>query len=111
MLVNPVVGAGGWFLLMFVDVDLEALASAFVLPVGDGVADVVKERTSAKIEVANKHAAEMADMGDIVPAGANGGEEFDVAHHRHVRVHRNCASKRTAPDAALFQKHNVGLGN
>src|SRR5216684_2022068 len=111
MLVNPVVGAGGWFLLMFVDVDLEALASAFVLPVGDGVADVVKERTSAKIEVANKHAAEMADMGDIVPAGANGGEEFDGAHHRHVRAHRNCDWERNEPDAAVWKEHSVGHEN
>ena len=41
MLVDPVVGAGGWFLLVFVDVDLEALASTFVLPIGDRIANVI----------------------------------------------------------------------
>ena len=40
-LVDPVVGAGGRFLLLLVDVNLEALAIAPVLPVGDGVADAV----------------------------------------------------------------------
>ena len=55
---------------MLVDVDLEALAIAFVLPVSDRVADVVEERTAAEVEIANKHAAEVADVADVVSAGA-----------------------------------------
>jgi len=35
---------------VLVDVDLETPAVAFVLPVRDGVADVVEERTAAKVE-------------------------------------------------------------
>src|SRR5712664_2503499 len=40
-LVHPIVGAGGWFFFALVDVDLEALACAPMLPVSDRVADVV----------------------------------------------------------------------
>ena len=69
-LIDPIVWARGWFFLVFVDVDLEALAVAFVLPVSDRVADVVEERTAAEVEIANKHAAEMADVAYVVSAGA-----------------------------------------
>ena len=41
LLIDPVVGARRGFLAVFVDIDLEALAIAFVLPVSDRVADVV----------------------------------------------------------------------
>src|SRR5712664_1314308 len=69
-LIDPIVWARGWFFLVFVDVDLEALAVAFVLPVSDRVADVVEERTAAEVEIANKHAPEMADVAYVVSAGA-----------------------------------------
>src|SRR5258708_36112590 len=69
-LIDPIVWARGWFFLVFVDVDLEALAVTLVLPVSDGVTDVVEERTAAEVEIANKHAAEMADVTCVVSAGA-----------------------------------------
>ena len=96
---------------MLVDVDLEALAIAFVLPVSDGVADVVEERTAAEVEIANKHAAEMADVADVVSAGAEGGEKFDGPHNRHVGTHRNGDRKRIQPDAAVREEDSVGHEN
>src|ERR1700732_2512798 len=96
-LIDPVVGARGRILLVLVDVDLEALAIAFVLPVRDGVADVVEERTAAKVEIADKHAAEMTDVADVVSAGSERGEEFDGPHHRNVGAHRDCDWKGNQP--------------
>jgi len=57
---------------MLVDVDLEALAIAAVLPVSDGVADAIKERSSAEIEPADEHAAEVADVAYFVIAQSKG---------------------------------------
>lgn len=75
-LVDPVVRTGGRFFPVFVDVDLETLAIAFVLPVGDGVADVVQERATAEIDIANEHAAEMAKVTYFVSAGTKSEKEF-----------------------------------
>src|SRR5713226_4502344 len=65
-LVDPVVGARGGFFLVLVDVDLEALAIAFVLPVSDRVADAVEERASAEIKPPNEHASKMAHVANVV---------------------------------------------
>ena len=54
---------------MFVDVNLETLAIALVLPVGDAVADIVEKRVAAEVEPPDEHATEMADVADIVPRG------------------------------------------
>src|SRR5260370_13049789 len=111
MLVDPIVGAGGRFFPVFVDVDLEALAIAFVLPVSDRVANVVQERTAAEGDVADKHAAEVADMADIVSAGADGGEKFDGTHYGHVRTHGDGNREGNHPDAAVWKEHSVGHKN
>ena len=58
-LIDPIVGAGGRFFLVFVDVNLEALAIAAVLPVSDRVPEAIEKRAAAKIEPADEHAAEM----------------------------------------------------
>ena len=55
---------------MLVDVNLKALAIALVLPVRDGVANVVKERTAAEIEPANEHAAEVTEVADVITGRA-----------------------------------------
>src|SRR6266480_4092272 len=60
LLIYPVVGPRGRFFLVLVDIDLEALAIAFVLPVRDGVADAIEERATTQIEPADEHAREMA---------------------------------------------------
>ena len=96
---------------MLVDVDLEALAIAAVLPVSDGVADAIKERSSAEIEPADEHAAEVADVADIVSSRADRGEEFDSPHHRHVRTHGNGDWQGNQPDAAVGEEHRVGHEN
>lgn len=72
MLVNPVVGAGGWFFFVFVDVNLEAPAIAAVLPVGDGIADAVEERAAAEIDPTNEHTAEVAEVAYFVIAQPKG---------------------------------------
>src|SRR5258708_36761408 len=66
-LVTPVLGGGGGgVLLVLVDVDLEALAIAFVLPVSDRVADAIEERTASEIEPPNEHSTQMADVTHVI---------------------------------------------
>src|SRR5260370_13004533 len=108
MLVDPIVGAGGRFFPVFVDVDLEALAIAFVLPVSDVVANVVQERTAAEVGVRDKDAAEVAEMDDIVSAGDDGGEKFDGTHYGHVRTHRDVHRKGEKPDATVWKEDSIG---
>jgi hypothetical protein len=69
LLVDPVVGARGRFLLVLIDVDLEALAIAPVLPVSDRIADAIEERSATEIEPADEHSAEMADVAYVISGG------------------------------------------
>ena len=50
----------------------------------------------------------MADVADIVSAGADRREEFDRPHHRHVRAHRDGDGKRNQPYSAVRKEHRVG---
>src|SRR5260370_1642948 len=108
MLVNAVVGAGGWFFFVLVDVDLEALASTFVLPVGDGIEDVVKERTSAKIYPADEHAAEMADVADVVATESECEDEFQCSHGNHKGAHAHFHGNRKHHYLAIRKKNGAG---
>ncbi len=110
-LVDPVVGAGGRFFLVLVDVDVEALAIAFELPVGDGVANVVQERTTAEIEVPNEHPAEMTKVTDPVTARSEGHKEFDRTHRRNIRAHWDIYRQWKEPDTAIREENGVGDEN
>ena len=93
---------------MLVDVDLEALAVAAVLPVGDGVADVVEERTAAKIEIANQHATQVADMADVAAAKSKGAEEFERGHHHDEGAHAHLDGDGEHDDLAVRKKDGAG---
>ena len=88
-LVDPAVGAGGRLFPVLVDVDLEAFAIAAVLPVSDGIADVVKERTAAQIKIAYKHTAEMADVADVIARRTEQQrkKELHASQDQHKRTH------------------------
>jgi hypothetical protein len=107
-LVDPVVGAAGWVLFVFVDVDLEALFVALVFPIADGVADAVEERAATEIDVGDEHAAEMADVCDVVSPATESGEKFDGAHDGDVGTHGDRDGKRDEPDFAVGEKHRIG---
>ena len=107
-LVDPVIGAAWRILFVLVDVDLEALFVALMLPVGDGVADVVQEGSAAQVDVGDQHAAEVADVGDVVTAAAESGEKFDGAHYGHVGAHGDGDRQRDEPDLAVGEKDCVG---
>ena len=74
---------------MFVDVDLEALAIAPVLPIGDGVTDAIEERTAPEVDVTDKHAAKMTEVADSITARPKRQEELYCGHRRHIGAHRN----------------------
>jgi len=107
-LVDPVVGAAGWVLFVFVDVDLEALFVALVFPIADGVADAVEERAATEIDVGDEHAAEMADVCDVVAAAAERGEKFDGAHDGDVGAHGDGDGQGDKPDFAIGEEDGVG---
>ena len=93
---------------MLVDIDLEALAIASVLPVSDGVADAVEERAAAEIEPANEHPAQMTDVADVVAAGAESAEEFYGTHNCNVRPHRDCDRQGNQPNASVGKQNSIG---
>src|SRR3984957_19375188 len=107
-LVDPVVGAAGWVLFVFVDVDLEALFVALVFPITDGVADAVEERAATQVDVGDEHAAEMADVCDVVAAAAERREKFDGAHYGDVGAHGDGDWQRDEPDLAIGKEDGVG---
>jgi len=93
---------------VFVDVDLEALFIALVFPITDGVADAVEERAATEINVGDEHAAEVADVCDVVAAAAERGEKFDGAHHGDVGAHGDRDGQRDEPDFAVGEEDGVG---
>src|SRR5258708_4749531 len=107
-LVDPVVGTGGRFFAVLVDVDLEALAIAAVLPVGDGVTHVVEERTAAEINIANKHSAEMADVADVIATESECEDEFHCSHGNHISAHAHFHWNRKHHYLAIRKKNGAG---
>src|SRR5437016_10952650 len=103
MLVDPVVGAGGRFFLVLVDVDLEALAIAAVLPVGDGVADTVEERPAAEIDPADKHAPEMANVAYVITSGTKEKwkKELHSSQQENKRAHGHADGQEENADLAV----------
>ena len=88
-------------MFVFVDVDLEALFVALVFPIGDGVADAAEERAATEIDVGDEHAAEMADVCDVIATAAKRGEKFDGAHDGDVGAHGDGDGQRDEPDFAI----------
>ena len=93
---------------MFVDVDLEAFLVALVFPIADGVADAEEEGAATEIDVGDEHAAEMADVCDVVSAAAERGEKFDSAHNGDVGAHGDGDRQRDEPDFAIGEEDGVG---
>ena len=98
---------------MLVDVNLEALAIAFVLPVSDAVADVVEERTAAEIKPANEHAAEMADVTDIVSGRTEEKwyEKLQTSQEQHKRAHGHAHGQKHNADLAVGEQNGAGGEN
>src|SRR6266850_6934514 len=99
--VDPIVRPGRRLFLVLVDVDLKALAIALVLPVRDGVADVVEEGTPAKIDPADEHAGKMADVADVIASKPEGSEKFEDDHHDDVGTHGHFDGNRKHDDLAV----------
>jgi len=74
---------------VLVDIDLEALAIPFVLPVRDGVANVVKERAAAQVDPANEHAAEVTEVANVVTGRAKQQWEkkLQTGQEKYKRTH------------------------
>ena len=92
---------------MLVDINLEALAIALVLPVGNRVANVVKEGTPAKIDPADEHTAKMADMADVIATKSKGSEKFEDDHHDDVGTHAHFDGNRKHDDLAVREHYSA----
>jgi len=88
---------------VLVDVDLEAPAIAAVLPVSDGVADAIKERSSAEIEPADEHAAEVADVAYVISSGPKQKREkkLHCSQQEHKRAHGDADGQEENADLAV----------
>jgi len=106
--IDPVVGAGRRIFLVLLHVDFEFSAIALVAPVGHLVAHAEEERTAAEVEPANEHAAEVAEVADIIAAGTEGSKKLDGAHDGDEWAHGNRNGKRKEPDPAIREKDGVG---
>ena len=93
---------------MFVDVDLEALAIAAVLPVSDGITNTVEERAAAQINPAHQHAAEMAYMTDVAATEAKGSEKFQGGHDDDEGAHAHLDGNREHDDLAVWKEDGAG---
>ena len=64
--VDPVIGARGRLVLVFLHVDFEAFAIALVAPVCHFVADAEEEGAATEVDPADEHATEVAKVADII---------------------------------------------
>ncbi len=78
---------------MLIDINLEALAIALKFPIRNFVAQAVEIRIAAEIEIADEHAAEVADVADVAFADAERSEKSNAGHNGddplHFYRHRN----------------------
>src|SRR5882762_862274 len=99
--VDPIVGPGRRLFLVLVDVNLKTPAIALVLPVGNRVADVVEERTPAKINPTDEHPAKMADVADVAAPQPEGSEKFKDDHHDDEGTHGHFDGNRKHHDLTV----------
>ena len=76
---------------MLVNVHIESLAVALVLPVRNAVAHAVQKRSTPQINVADQHSAEVADVAHLVVSQSKRTEEGKRRHDGHdcPHAHRN----------------------
>ena len=67
-LIDPAIGARRRIFFVLVDVNIELFAIALVLPIGNFIAQTEEIRIPPKIEVADEHAAKMAEVADAALA-------------------------------------------
>ncbi len=91
---------------MIANVHFEFLAQPAAFPIGKEISIIVEVRAAAKVNVADKHAAEMADVAHAVACGADRSEKLDGAHHDHKYSHRHSDRQREDPDLAV--RHHDG---
>lgn len=96
---------------MFIDVHLEALAIALVFPVRNFVAQTVEIRIAAEIEIANNHAAEMADMADASFAYTQGPKKCNECHDGHNGAHFDRYGDGNDVNAAVGKEDGAGNEN
>src|SRR5215813_3321758 len=93
---------------MLVHVDLEALAIALQLPVGNSVADTVQQRTTSQVEVTNQHSTEMADVTDIVSTESEGSKKFQRGHDNDEPAHAQLDRNREQDDLSIGKQNRAG---
>jgi len=91
-----------------VDIGFEFLAQPAALPIRKIIAEIIEERAAANIDVTGKHAAEMADVADIIAGGADGAKEFQRTHDDDENTHGNSDGKREDPDLAVGHQNGHG---
>src|SRR5580692_11953966 len=86
-LIDPAVRAGRRFVLVLVNVNIEALAVALVLPVRDAIAQAVQKGSTPQINIPNKHSPEMAEVAHLVVSHTERAEKRQSRHDRNNRAH------------------------
>src|SRR6202035_2714915 len=97
-----------WRFFLLIHVNLEALFVALHFPIRDGVAHAVEKRAAAQIDVPDQHAAEMADMTDVVTAEAESSQEFQRGHDDYKRAHTHLDGDGKHDDLAVRKKNRAG---
>jgi len=106
--VDPVIGARGRLVLVFLHVDFEAFAIALVAPVCHFVADAEEEGAATEVDPADEHATEVAKVADIIAPRSKRPKEFDCAHDGNEGPHGNHDREREKPDLAIGEEDGVG---
>jgi hypothetical protein len=110
-LIDPAVGAGRRFVFVFVDVDVEFFAIPLVFPIRHFVAQAEKIRVAAQIQIADEHAAQVADVTDFVVAQAKGAEEGDGRHAGYDPFHFYGNRNRDDVGATVGKEDGAGDEN
>ena len=96
---------------MLVDVDVKFLAIALIFPVGNFVAQAEKVGIAAKVEITDQHAAEVADVADLVTTEAKSAEKCDDGHAGDNPLHFDGNWNWDDVGAAIGKKNGTGDEN
>ena len=110
-LIDPAVGARGGLVLFGAHVDFEFFAVALDLPVGEAVAHAIEEGAAAQVEPADEHAAEVADVADLVGAETEGAEKGEGGQDDHRRAHADADGQGEENDLAVGEENGHGHQN
>ncbi len=92
---------------MLFHVDLEALAIAAILPVGDFIPEAIQKGAATEVNPADEHAAQMAEVADSIASGSQGEEELDGGHGGNERPHGDHDGEREDPNAPIRKEDGI----